>query len=540
MRKSKIKESLSATPDLPKGLQWLLMGLLFLFLSLFFLYEQYHVPGFDYGKLVKYGEAIVENGEIFTTNYFSYSFPDYEFVNHHWGTGIIFYGLHQLGGFEMLTILTFIISMAAFLLVFFQGRKISNTAAMLFFSILVIPLMASRNQPRPEVFSALFFVLTMIILYNYIIGRDRFYRWIWFLPLIQVFWVNIHILFFLGLFLQGTVLLQLLINREKKTRIRNFGLMLLVSIIACMANPNGIYGLFYPMNIMKEISYPVAENVTYQSLIAGLPHGAQLQYEILFGLALLGTVLWFRAKELIRPNIYILIWLIAFGVLALWRIRAIALFSYVFLFFAATTFHIFSKNRGPGFKKGLNYFFVGMLVITLVVLINLKAYWYNPFYGDRQFGWGVKKELAKGAQFYADYNIKGPLFNNFDVGDYLIYYLFPETKVLIDGRPEAYPPEFINNKFLPAIFNEKKWLDLDYEYQFNAIFLAKHPQVADLIKRRLRDSEWFLIYNDKYNIIFIKMTGANRDVVRNDLIRKRNNMMMREVMQELDLMPEQF
>src|SRR5439155_19342363 len=35
-------------------------------------------------------------------------------------------------------------------------------------------------------------------------------------------------------------------------------------------------------------------------------------------------------------------------------------------------------------------------------------------------------------------HIQGPLLNNFNIGGYLIHYLFPQHRVYVDSRPEAY------------------------------------------------------------------------------------------------------
>ncbi|MDZ7740663.1 MAG: hypothetical protein U5Q03_02645 [Bacteroidota bacterium] len=56
----------------------------------------------------------------------------------------------------------------------------------------------------------------------------------------------------------------------------------------------------------------------------------------------------------------------------------------------------------------------------------------------------------------------------------------------------------------------------------DVIFLGKHLQVLNFINRRLRDSNWFVVYNDRYNIIFVENNAENNHIIRNDLIRKRN------------------
>jgi len=58
------------------------------------------------------------------------------------------------------------------------------------------------------------------------------------------------------------------------------------------------------------------------------------------------------------------------------------------------------------------------------------------------FGFGLVQGNNQSAQFFIDNNIKGPLFNNYDIGGYLIYHFYPQEKVFTDNRPEAYSVSF--------------------------------------------------------------------------------------------------
>jgi hypothetical protein len=50
-------------------------------------------------------------------------------------------------------------------------------------------------------------------------------------------------------------------------------------------------------------------------------------------------------------------------------------------------------------------------------------------------------------------NLKGPIFNNFDIGSYLIFRLYNKSlpagrQVFVDGRPEAYPASFFQITYI--------------------------------------------------------------------------------------------
>ena len=57
--------------------------------------------GVDLGRHLKDGELLLSPAasQILHTNFYSYTQPDREFVNHHWLAGIVFHTVYKLGGF---------------------------------------------------------------------------------------------------------------------------------------------------------------------------------------------------------------------------------------------------------------------------------------------------------------------------------------------------------------------------------------------------------------------------------------------------------
>ncbi len=302
-----------------------------------------------------------------------------------------------------------------------------------------------------------------------------------------------------------------------------------MSILACLINPFGINGALYPFRIMEEIQYSVTENSTILSFYRqGNIYSVFLHFEILFAISVLMLSIWIRNYKEAKGKTYLLIWLIAFGLLALWRVRAMALFAYIFLLFAAQTVALIQVNKK--FNATKVFQIAGLSLIFLLLLLRVPHY--VPEAVHYKFGLGVDKDLPDAARFFKSRKLKGPVFNNFDVGDYLIYYLFPEEKVFVDSRPEAYPPGFFDKTLVPAFFDERKWLELDYKYDFNVIFLGKHIQVRKFINRRIEDNAWFVAYNDRYSIIFVKWNNKNSRLLKDKLINLRNTELIKTGLME--------
>src|SRR3989338_2810132 len=52
----------------------------------------------DIGRHIGLGEIIWETKEVPKVNLLSFTAPDFPFVNHHWLSEVIFYGIYSLGG----------------------------------------------------------------------------------------------------------------------------------------------------------------------------------------------------------------------------------------------------------------------------------------------------------------------------------------------------------------------------------------------------------------------------------------------------------
>lgn len=110
------------------------------------------------------------------------------------------------------------------------------------------------------------------------------------------------------------------------------------------------------------------------------------------------------------------------------------------------------------------------------------------------------------------------MFNDFDIGGYLLYHRY---QVFVDGRPEAYPPGFFQNGYIPALSDDSAWRRLDDRYHFNAIVISMQdgfPPIETFILTRVRDAEWAPVYTDPYSLIFVRRTDRNDAVIRAHLI----------------------
>ncbi len=151
----------------------------------------------------------------------------------------------------------------------------------------------------------------------------------------------------------------------------------------------------------------------------------------------------------------------------------------------------------------------GFLAATLAL-----AQWNDPRrllhggFDDTEFPAGA-------ADFVVRENLQGRLFNEFDVGGYLIWRLAPERRVFIDSRTELHTPLALRLRDLAAAGRFREALD---EYQCTFAILSFDPRNADPQSRTLVEAvanwrDWSLVFWDDYGAVFVRDTPENRGVI---------------------------
>jgi hypothetical protein len=66
--------------------------------------------------------------------------------------------------------------------------------------------------------------------------------------------------------------------------------------------------------------------------------------------------------------------------------------------------------------------------------------------------------------------------------------------------------------------DEKVWDEIDGKYHFNAkVFSLRFnnsPETEKFILTRVRDPQWAPVFADYYNLVFVRRTEANAEVIR--------------------------
>jgi len=152
----------------------------------------------------------------------------------------------------------------------------------------------------------------------------------------------------------------------------------------------------------------------------------------------------------------------------------------------------------------------------------------------KRFCFGVRSisHPEKAVDFIEKNKIKGNILNHFNSGAYLIWRLFPEKKVFIDGRTEIYGPEFFMRS--KKIFQDEKiFKETTKKYDINCIlitYLLRRPIPLNILKLLYKDKDWALVYLDNLASVFVKNTKENRAIIEKfDIIKREPDYIFTEI-----------
>jgi hypothetical protein len=508
----------------------ILMVLFLLAWYAFFLVTPVSFIGSDLGRHLKNGEIFVSSignpaqlKDLLHTNFYSSTFPNFPFINHHWGTGVIFYVIWSLVGFKGLSLFYIAVSIITFLIFFFlavgkAGWKIASPIA--FF---LVPLIAERVEARPEGLSYLFAAIFFLLLTRYSQGRWRFRTLLIFLPLLEIIWINCHIYFVFGLVLIAFFGLERFFTQpDKLIQIKKFGTLFLLTAVAGLMNPSGLNGLLLPLRIFQNYGIDVTENNPGWLLVReGLQVDNYPVFIITLAFLVVGIVV-IILRKCRGASLASLLFAVLLGYFAWTAVRNYTFFG----LFAFPALAIIIFELKPSFSKWrpISRNILTVAVVFFVVGVTL---WLNSFrvqeHYTKSFGIGIAPNSLDVAIFFTDNNLSGPIFNDFDIGSYIIYSFFPRAKPFIDGRAEAYPASWIRDTFIPMHISPDLWQRQEDKFHFNAIMFSlndKSPWQLPFLVARINDPTWAPVFADKFVIIFLKRNLLNESVIKKFEIRK--------------------
>jgi hypothetical protein len=330
---------------------------------------------------------------------------------------------------------------------------------------------------RSYLFTFLFLAATLAIL--------EYRRWLWALPAIALVWANCHGGFFLGWVALAAYSAEALYLRRRDLEL---WIVSGVSVAASAINPNGlrvieVLGYFRHSFLQSKLLEWAAPSLWPLTLFSALLFTGVL------------AMLWARKRVRLTD------WLLfaAFAVAAITAQRNIFLIGFWAPVIIAS--YVPLERAVPAIAQ----FVAAALVLAGLVTGVARGNFFQFRVADWRFPTGA-------ANFLLAHGVRSPMFNTYEFGGYLMWRLWPQERVFIDGRALS---ESVFNDYARILYNHagadggrssRQLLD---QYGIQTIVMNGFEYSEGIVYNLLpalsgNQAEWHLVYNDAQAVIFMR------------------------------------
>jgi hypothetical protein len=456
----------------------------------------------DLWGYLSFGRLYWKTGNFPYQDVFAYLPTLNPWIYHEWLTGVIFYPLYQALGAPGLQALKYALGFTTLWIIFATARRRgAGTVAAIVTLFLVQGFLATGYSPvRAQVFTYAFFPLTLYILETArLTGRLHI---LWLLVPIQVVWANLHGGFLAGL---GLIFLYGLGEALSRRPFYPFGGILALAGLATLINP---YGLKYWGYMISGISLPRSEITEWVSVWGAYQRGVFFNEFLIFSLVLAITLLfyiWARRWELTPILVFVFV-----TYLGLRHLRHQVFFYLVLGAYLPSPLTSFLQvMRSDPHLQIIRHSMVRIMATLLGALIVL----FYAYQTSMQEPFSLKlpplpKAQTKSQIYYPtgavayikEYRLTGNLLTEFNWGEYLIWTLYPQCHVSLDGRYETVYPQTICLDYFDFINGRANWQDFLKKYPPAMILIDSRSKIYDLLKN---DRSWLQVYKDAGAALFL-------------------------------------
>lgn len=417
--------------------QKLLIIFFFIFVFLFF-----HKPLTDPDMPwhLKTGEYIFEHKTIPSTDPFSYARDEIPFIGHfiltqYWLAQLFLHLVYKTSGTYGLIFTGAAVFTAIFGLLFYLIRRIGIYLSLLFLSGLGLLILWDFVALRPQILTFLFTATTLFFIERFTEKGDL--RLLAPLPLLMLVWANMHGGFIFGIMLLLIYLFSFTLGtainarhpglfpvQVSRNQLSAFALATLLSCAVSLLNPNTYHAFDYAFvgHSNKLFSF-IRE---YQTPFAYLKLDPSRMIYAFFSFlpAVVVLVLYFIKNRVIVPALLLLLTLS----LTFVGIRYIALFAIVSISVLRYVPMTLDGKLLPRTRTLIN--------LCLILLFGLSSGFMANKVRDPRFSvLETNLDFPVGATaFLLENNIRGNIFSSYDKSSYLLFKLFPGSRLYADSR----------------------------------------------------------------------------------------------------------
>lgn len=450
------------------------------------------------------GQFILETGAIPHSDPFSFTAQGKEWITHEWLSEVILYELYHLGGPALLSVSAAAAITLAFALVYSlsPGRPYLAGFALVLGALATAPTWGAR----PQILSFLFMSALLWLLDRYLHTRQT--RLLWPVPFLMGLWVNLHSGYALGLVVLGAYVIggaaESLVHNGaaapgggaaegpawSSRMLRELIGVLALALLAVLVNPNGARMFVYPFETLTSAAM---QRYIQEWFSPDLHQTEWLPFALLLA-ATLGSALLGRARVRLAQSLLVVV----FSLAALRSVRHIPLFVLVAVPVLATQLAALIPPRSRE-ASGTRAIRVLNLVIAsgvvLAALARVGGVLSNQGAAER-----ARFPVAAVEWITANHPAAN-LYNSYGWGGYLIWRLYPEYRVFIDGRADVYGDAFIE-QYLSVYRAEPGW---EEELERRAVRLVLVEPDAPLAKALSKSpgARWRRAFADTESVVYV-------------------------------------
>jgi len=460
---------------------------------------------------MKMGEYVLTHGRVPLDDLFSFT-STRPWVNPAWLSGVLFHWLWEMGGPTALIVFKAGLAAATVgVLWLIAQREGASPFIAGLTAIGMVYLLRARLICRPLIFSTFFLSLAVCLLRDFAGGRRSR---LWLMPLLCLLWANLHAGFFAAFILLPLYLLETVRGSEEPdarlNRVKTLVASGVLCVVATVINPFGIRAFSHLFTLTSSSHLGLTAEWLPMSFKWQWfrPGSAVFLYDIAFfwiGLALLLVSVAATFRRLtVSDGLTVLL----FTVMTLSSRRHSDLFG-------VATFPILAKHLTLA-SHGLRLRFsskprtVTACYVLLALSVAAAGFFLRFGDDDRRFGSGVKENSypSRAADFIRANKIPGRMMNYWPWGSYLIWRLYPSTKVFADGRFEVYDEQVFTDWHIMTEAREG-WEDVAAKRDINFAVIGLSLKHA----AAFQSDRWKLVYWDDVSAIFVRNTTANRALI---------------------------
>ena len=473
----------------------------------------------DTGWHIRTGEWIVAHAAVPVRDLFSYSRPDAPWFAWEWLSDVIFAVLNARGGLAAVALFSILLVGLTSVVLFRVLRRRASALVAVLVTMLAAAASSVHWLARPHLFTLLFTVIFYAVLERARGGNSRRagIGWLIGLPAVTILWTNLHGGFAVGIGMAAAFGLAELLNRllaarpsdasDSLTAARRYFLCAASCLAASLVNP---YGWRLHEHLLAYFRDPYAAGHIVEFFSLSFHHPMAVFFEIMLLAGAVAAVGSLGRRRFAEPLLFV-----AWGHLALLSVRHIPIFMIL-----AAPLVAEAADRGlarlaaadlAGWLRRLAARLARLsasagetdriarlhLASALAVLIlGLLLYAPHPprkfkaEFDPGRYPAGAVARLAGEA---------GARIFTFDQwGDYLIYRLYPSTKVFVDGRSDFYGNDF-ERQFLDIVSLHTGWEQTLARFAVDTVLMPPDSPLTEALKV---SSRWRVAYDDGIALIF--------------------------------------